>query len=117
MTEEELELHYEEVREELERLFPDIKFSLGIELEDLDIKLSTLDKIIVKNTKNCYCYGDDNPPSDFIEVVKPEGETHITYRDVIKKLSDIGYDPECNHNYLELIQQTTPIQFDLWFGS
>ena len=116
-NDEDMEAHYEEQRVELDRLFPDVRFTLAIELEDLDIQLSTLDKIIVKNTYNCYCYADNPAPNDYIEVDKPEGQTHITYRDVIQKLSDIGYDPECNHHFLEGIQETTPIQFDLWFGS
>ena len=117
INDEDMEAHYEEQRVELDRLFPDVKFTLSIDLEDLDIELSTLDKIIVKNTYNCYCYEDSPPPNDYIEVIKPEGQTHITYRDVIQKMSDIGYNPECNHHFLEGIQQKTPIQFDLWFGS
>lgn len=120
MTEEEQETYYEELREELERLFPDVGFSLGIELEDLDIELSTLDRIIVKNTSCCCCYAVGNaPPSDYIEVIKPEGQTHITYRTVIQKLNDIRYEALCNHNHLEVIQLTknTEMQFELGFSS
>ena len=116
MSEEDFnEAEYIAQQDELERLFPDVGFSISV--SDIDKIISPLDMIIVKNSKDCYCYKNSPEPNDYIEIKKVGG--NITYRDVLEKLNAIKYRCDCNHRFLECITpiKNSSIQFDIFFGS
>ena len=105
-------------QDELYRLFPNVGFSISCCNPDgLDKIITQLDRIILKNSKDCYCYRENPEPNDYIELKKVGG--NITYRDVLEKLNDIKYQCDCNHRFLECIVpiKNSYVQFDLCFGS
>jgi hypothetical protein len=112
------EKEYMAQQEELDRLFPHVGFSIECCNPDgLDKIITPLSMIILKNSKNCYCYRDSPEPDDYIEVKKTGG--NITFRTVLEKLNDIKYKCGCNHRFLECIVpiKNSSVQFDLCFGS
>lgn len=112
------EAEYMAQQEELERLFPDVGFCIACCSPDtLDTIITPLTMIILKNSKNCYCYDKNPEPNDYIEIKKVGG--NITYRDILEKLNAIKYQCECNHRFLEGVDpiKNSYISFDLCFGS
>lgn len=100
----ELELDFQFQQEELNRMFPDAKFTIALSLDELDDVISPLDKIIVKQTFNCYCYGgvpaSDAPVPRWFPIHCDEGEK-MTKRVVIRELVRQGLSLDCNHRFLE----------------
>ncbi len=112
---------YELEYNELLRLFPDIRIRLSFSLKYLDETLSTLDKIYIDNDINC-CqvrFNVEVQPIEYIVVFKKQGNTYITFRDVVQKLNDIHYTKHCDHMFLEDFYQekNTENIFGLIFGS
>jgi hypothetical protein len=108
---------YNKEQDELDRLFPDLGFSICIELEELDDIISREDRIMMKDTRTCYCYDECKESSVFIEIKNINGQ--ITYRDLFQKLNNIKFKRSCNHHFFEGLQQckNSNIQFEMCFGS
>jgi len=116
---------YEKEMEIINNMFPDAKFSICIDLEDMEEVLSKEKEIVLKNTYCCFCYKSDfNPlsmnttglskrPNDYF-VIKGD---NLTYKYVIQELISQGFDPRCDHSFLEGFQQTSDVQFDICLGS
>jgi len=62
----------------------------------------------------CKCCNDDGCSKIKMEVEPRRGK--ITVRDVIKKMIDNNYNPQCDHRYLEAITYRNG-EILLWFGS
>ena len=100
---------------ELYVLFPDARFIIdGDFLPMLDDLLTEEKHIFLTHTRYCCCWDEEEyKPTEFYEI---KGDK-ITYRYVFNELIRQDFNPDCNHYFLELITQTTNIQFDLFMGS
>lgn len=108
-NEDEYELECKLIEEE----FPNAKFTICIPYNELDDVITSKNEIIIKCDYKCFCYDEIQRPNDFYIV---KGEC-ITNRTCIKKLIEEGFNPECNHHFLEGFQQTTDVQFVAMMGS
>lgn len=108
---------YERNERIISAMFPRVKFSVCIDLEELDEVLSNEAQIVIKCSHNCYCYDRCPRPNDYI-VVRGNGRP-ITVKDAIKRMEEEGYDSDCNHQFLEGFWKRKPdsIEFEAWFGS
>ena len=106
---------YEREIEEIERMFPDAKFTISIDIEELDDLITDKQSIIIKQVYDCYCYQDYNKKTEYFYI---KGEK-LTQRYVIEQLIEKGLEIECNHTFLEGIYKTkgSECQFELFFGS
>jgi hypothetical protein len=109
------EKKYQEEQDELDRLFPDVGFCICIKLDELDDVISTESRIMIKDTRTCYCYDDCKESNIFIEIKNINGQ--ITYRDLLQKLNDMKYQRPCNHDCFEGLSQNSNIQYEMFFGS
>lgn len=110
-------------QEEVNRLFPEVEFTIAMSLDQLDEVITPLDKIIVKQTFDCYCYNDGYSGSDYVPkwfaVHCREGEK-MTNRVVIRELISQGFSLDCNHRFLEGFEKSTKggeCQFEPAIGS
>lgn len=113
--EEELERYWEEYPDKIDKEFPNAKFSICIDYDQLDEKVCDLKEIFVINTYDCYCYDKQprRPDIFWVKDTKP-----ITYRKVIEELCDKNFNPACNHRFLESIDyHKYPNRYTLWLGS
>lgn len=98
----------------LEEMFPNAQFSIAIELEELEELLTEKKHIFITHSRNCHCYDQcGHPPTAYYEI---KGE-QLTYKYVLQELIRQNLCPECDHRFLEGFDQTTEIQFSIFFGS
>ena len=109
------EEQYEKMFREIERIFPDAKFSICLGfLPILDDLLTDKKQIFISNSRTCYCWENiEGPKQQFFEI---KGEK-LTYKYVLNELIKQNFDPECNHVFLEGIIKVNDIQYSLWMGS
>jgi hypothetical protein len=110
----------------IETMFPNSKFIICIELNNLNnILSSNKEKLIIKCEHNCYCYENNKRKSEYFIVngnngLHPSrlaGNNIITVKDCIQSLVDNNYDTECNHIFLEGFNLITESQIEPFFGS
>jgi hypothetical protein len=114
MDEEEDEAKFEAQREYMEYMFPDAKFDICLDIDELDNDLE-LHEVVFKHTYNCYCYDKNKRPTDYFVCrdTKP-----ITKRKVIQELCRQGFNPNCNHIFLEHINRIgNGMEVEGFFGS
>ena len=106
---------YEREFEEYERMFPYAKFTISIDIEELDDLITDKQSIIIKQVYDCYCYENCNKKTEYFYI---KGE-NLTQRYVIEQLIKKGLEIECNHIFLEGFEKTkgSECQFELIFGS
>ena len=109
------EEQYEEMFEEIDKLFPDANFSIDVDfLSVLDEEFTDKKHIFISNSRHCYCWdGIDAPKQEFFEI---KGDS-ITYRYVLNELIRLDFNPDCNHRFLENIDKVSDIQYSLSMGS
>lgn len=107
----------------IHKMFPNAKFNVSILLQDMEKTISDLDKIIVKQTFDCYCYDGYEPelPAKWfpIHCSFDKGEK-MTNKFVINELIKQGLVLDCNHCYLEgfyISSKNTTCQFEMFLGS
>lgn len=113
---EKTEEEYEEEMRKIEEEFPNAKFTIAINYDDLDEKITDEKQIVIKNAYTCYCYEGNYRPTDYFIV----SNDNITNRIVIQELIRQGFDPDCNHNFLEFFHKTSnsdSIEFEMYMGS
>ena len=96
----------------MENQFPDVKFDICI---DEDKVLSTKPDVFLKLEHKCYCYRYAPRDNIFLKVTNKNGS--IKSSDMIAAMVDYGYDPTCNHMFLEDFEKDTEVQFTAMFGS
>ena len=111
---EKTEEDYEKDIEEIEKMFPNAKFSVAIEIEELDNIVTDETYIVVKNTYDCYCYKNKRNTEYFYISGK-----HITNKFIIYKLIKQGLDLDCDHRFLEGFckSKDSNCQFEIATGS
>ena len=115
---EKTEEEYEHEQRLIDEMFPNAKFSIAIDYDDLNELVTTRKNIVIKNTYTCYCY-DNNPRKTdyfFVKSTSPEG---ITYRFLIEELIRQDLCLECNHNFVEGFMKSndSECQFEMVIGS
>ena len=113
---------YDQLNTQLDLLFPDAKFSICCveSIEDLNKLIDGENEIIIlKITKNCYCFSNCPTPNEYINVKRKSNTNSITIRDCIETLIEYNFNPECNHMFLEGFDKTklSSIQYEPSFGS
>lgn len=96
----------------MENQFPDAKFDVCIEEDSV---LSTKPMIFIKIAYNCRCYMECHRNSEFIKVTSTSGS--IMTSDAIRAMIDHGFEPECDHVFLEFFEKKSDVQFLACFGS
>ena len=113
--EEKAEDLYEEEFQEIERMFPNAKFVISIELDELDTVITAQTNIVIKQSYTCHCYEDCKRKPNFFYI---RGE-NITNKFIIHELIEQGLEIECDHCFLEGFDKTenSECQFELATGS
>lgn len=107
---------FERQMTEMRKTFPKAKFTICIELDQLDEVLSNHDAIVIKITHNCYCYSNNRRKDDLILVHNTTGKA-ITYKDAIEAIVKYKYDPKCSHVFFEGFTHVGDCLFKTYFGS
>jgi len=109
--------HYDEDFEYIQQRFPNAGFGIGIDRNKLKDLLTTDKQIIIKQDFFCRCFncGDINnrPPNKYFII----NNDVMSYENVIDELIKQNCITDCDHNFLEKIEQKTEVQYELWFGS
>ena len=111
----------EEYMKEIEiinEMFPDICFSVAIRLAEMDQIVSEKDTIVIKSDYRCYCYRDYPRNTDFFIINRPKNGK-ITYKHIFTELMNQELDLDCDHCFIEGIEQTpnSECQFEFALGS
>ena len=117
-TEEQYQYEYE--IKQIEEMFPNAKFSIAINIEDMDNIITEQTNIVVKHTYACYCYDNCNKNTDFFYITnRQDDKMKMTNKFIITELIKQGLKLECNHVFLEgFIQSKDSVcQFELLVGS
>ena len=79
--------------------FPTAMFYVNIPIYELDTIVCRYDTLCIKCMFRCFCYTDRPKQSEYYICKKNGG--NITNRDLINCLIENGYEPECDHDFLE----------------
>ena len=114
------EQQYEAEINQIEEMFPNAKFSIAINIEDLDNVITDQTNIVVKHTYECYCYDNCNKNTDYFYITnRQDYKMKMTNKFIITELITQGLTLECNHVFLEGFIQSkdSHCQFELLVGS
>lgn len=92
-------------------------FSVDYTYDELEEVVSTKPSITIV-LYHCYCYKYYHP--DVYKkryLVLSNSNKPITRMVVVNFLEKIGYDPKCDHRFLETIYENKKGEFELFFGS
>ena len=98
------------------KLYPDAKFDICFKLHELDIFIYDQKTLLLVLDHRCCCYRNCPTPDDYL-IVNSSNNQNITIRDVINQLVKSGYDPDCDHRFLESIYHKQNNIFEAFFGS
>jgi Na+-transporting NADH:ubiquinone oxidoreductase subunit NqrF len=108
---------YLKEQEEIERLYPNAKFTICVSLQDLDDLVTEETNIVVKTSFNCMCY-------DYCDVVRQSEYYYIsgdklTNGYIIQHLIEHGLSLDCNHCFLEGFHKSanSSVQYEMVIGS
>lgn len=106
---------YELEIEQIEQMFPNAKFTIAIDIEELDVVFTKQPAIVVKQTYNCYCYKDCNKKTEYFYI----SGKNITTKFIINQLIEQGLELDCNHHFLEGFEKVknSDCQFGICTGS
>ena len=115
------EFDEEEYMKEIEiinEMFPDIRFDIAIRLAEMDEIISEKDTIVIKSDYRCYCYRYAHRNTDFFIINRPKNGK-ITYKHIFTELMNQELDLDCDHCFIEGIEQTpnSECQFEFALGS
>ena len=110
--------YYNNEINEIDKMFPmntDAHFTISIPLNKMDKLITTSKMIIIKQTFDCYCYGNMNLcPKLFIIC----GEK-ITNKYILQKLIEYNLKLDCNHVFIEgfVKKNGFPNVYEIFTGS
>lgn len=108
------ESDYEREFEIIHEMFPDAKFRISIDLEDINAVVSNKEQIVIQcNPCNILC---DTFINRKYFIVKNNGNG-ITNKQMIQTMIDGGFDSKCDHQFLEVFHELNDITFLATFGS
>ena len=101
-------------------MFPNAKFEIALDFEELDEVITDLSTIIIKNTYDCYCYCYDTCKrnADYFYITTTNGEK-MTNKFIIQELLKQGLKLNCDHVFVEGFYKSkySDCQFEIWIGS
>lgn len=100
----------------IDKMFPKAKFTVSININKLNNKITNQNYIVIKHTYDCYCYSSIHKKTPKYYYIFGK---NITYKFAIKKLIKHGLTIKCNHHFLEDIVkiENTDNFYELFFGS
>ena len=107
------EEEYQTEADAIDAMFPDAKFTVSIDIDELDVIVSTEPVIMIKNTYNCYCYNGCTKKTEWYSI---RGSS-ITNKYILNELIRQGLELECNHRYIEFFHKISECQFEIATGS
>lgn len=112
---EKTEEYYDYQSEQIDKMFPDAKFTIAIPLEEMDDVITDKIKIKIKYEYFCYCYRDNPKKTTYINL---KGDK-ITNRYVLEELIKKKFNIKCNHHFIEGIYVSSEMDcdFELSTGS
>lgn len=99
--------------EQIERMFPNAKFIIAIDIDELDDIVTDKKFITVAKTYTCYCYDNCNKTPKYFYVTGDK----ITNRVILNKLIEYNLYIECNHCFIEGFDKISDYQFEISTGS
>lgn len=93
----EFENNYDKEIALVNSMFPNAKFKIAIEYDELDTVITNQPSIILIQHYNCYCYNSRKRITEYYHI---KGK-HITNKYAIQCLIEQGFMPDCKHYYLE----------------
>ena len=104
--------------EQIYNMFPNAKFDIAIQLEDLHEVVTDNKEVVIKNTYSCYCYDDCNRNTDYFYITAKNG-CKMTNKFIIQELINQGLSLDCNHRFLEgfMKSKNSDCQFEIVVGS
>ena len=114
-SDEKTEEQYEYEFEQIAKMFPNAKFTIAIDIEELDEVVTEQPEIIIKQEYSCYCYDDCKKNTEYIHI----SGAKITNKFIIDKLIEYGLVLDCNHCFVEGFNkmQNSICQFEIITGS
>ena len=85
----------------IEELFPNVKFSICMDFNDLHKVITSKKKVTLIQTFNCYCY-DTSPLPTKTFIIK--SNKPMTRRYIINELIKQDFTLDCNHCFLESLE-------------
>jgi len=101
----------------IEELFPNAKFSVSIDFNDLHKVITTKKEVTLIQTFECYCYQHSpRPPKTFI-IKSNKPMTTMTNRYIINELIKQNFELDCNHRFLESLEVNSKGIIEWYAGS
>jgi hypothetical protein len=109
------ESKYEAEQEQIREMFPDAQFTIAINIDEMDEKITEDKFIIVKSTYSCYCYDETNRKTEYYYI---HGES-MTTKYVLEQLIKQGLCLDCNHHFVEgfYLNPKSKCQYEIVTGS
>ena len=106
---------YNEEFEIINKMFPNAKFNISIDISNFHDILTSSKEIIIKHSFNCYCY-DNNAKTTQFYIIKGD---IITNKYIIDELIKQNFELNCNHIFLEgfIKSINSECQFEIILGS
>jgi hypothetical protein len=108
---EKTEQDYENECNLIDLMFPNAKFSIAIDIEELDDIITTQPKIIIKSSYNCYCYEICKRTTEYFII----SGKNITNKYIINELINQGLHLDCDHRFVEGFHNPSSIKSDCQF--
>ena len=103
--------------EQIYNMFPDAKFTISIDIDELDYVITTQEHIIIKSAYTCYCYDNCNKKTEFFNIFGK----NITNKFIINSLIKQDLNLDCNHHFIEGFYKNpktnSDCQFEIMTGS
>jgi hypothetical protein len=101
-------------QENMTNLFPNSKFTVCMDIDELNKILTDKTEIIIKCVFNCHCYKTIKRDTEYYLI---KGN-NMTYKYIINQLINQNLDLEdCDHQFIEGFDKTSECQYELITGS
>ena len=106
---------YIENFEKVYQMFPDAKFDIAIDFDDLDNIVTNEKHMVIKHVNDCRCYKKTNIKTRFFFI---QGDK-LTNKFIINELIKQGLTLDCDHRFLEGFHKLpdSDVQYELVIGS
>jgi hypothetical protein len=99
----------------LYNMFPNAKFTISMDYDEMDKIITQQPSIIVIMNYDCYCYSKNKRKTEYYYI---KGK-NITNKYVIQSIIEQGFNPGCNHRFLEgfMKMNNSKFKFEILLGS
>lgn len=113
----ELDIEEDEDEDEYELVknsFPEHKFSIAMNMAELEEVVCESTKITIKDERSCGCYDDAERPETKIYEIESD---RMTNRRIIESLISQGLELECDHHFIEGFHKIDKNLYEICTGS